>query len=189
MQQQQYEFCQRFTLKANERKAEQPRMKVIDLKGPTVELYGLTEEDIQAGFGIHLPELGPERGYTRHAKTDGGVILPIAGRTWRVKYHFAKHYDGGYPDAGSVEFEISNQPEQTYDILPLDFELHNNYKIIALGQPFFKQQKWFPHLNGICASHLMTLNTGWGDSGNINLFINLDDKGIPIALWQCADCC
>jgi len=57
------------------------------------------------------------------------------------------------------------------------------------GRPKFLQNESHPTHNGKSAFHLMTLDTQWGDCGNENYMVALDDEGYPCALFFEASCC
>jgi hypothetical protein len=61
--------------------------------------------------------------------------------------------------------------------------------VVVFGQPRFIQNPIFPTHEGRPAMHLMTLETGWGDSGNVNILFACDDNGVPCAAWMEASCC
>jgi len=65
---------------------------------------------------------------------------------------------------------------------------HPQRDIVLFGQPDFIQNPIFPIYNGRSAGHLITLNTGWGDSGNINIMLALTKKGKPAKAWFEASC-
>lgn len=67
--------------------------------------------------------------------------------------------------------------------------LHHRFYAQAFGQPTFIQGETCPEFNGRGTMNLITLETGWGDSGNINLLFGLDDEGRPAALYLEASCC
>lgn len=56
------------------------------------------------------------------------------------------------------------------------------------GQPGFNQEPVFPSHDGVSASCLATLETGWGDGGNVVVMLSCDEQGIPVALWWEASC-
>ena len=58
----------------------------------------------------------------------------------------------------------------------------------AFGQPVFIQGKCFPTHEGKAAYHLLTFETNWGDCGNENYMVALDDDGYPIAVFHEASC-
>jgi len=57
------------------------------------------------------------------------------------------------------------------------------------GQPNFVQGDMFAVRDGRAAYNLVTLETGWGDAGNVNVMVSLDDEGVPCAAWFEASCC
>jgi len=133
-----------------------------------------------------LPEFGPPRFYYdgyRLIYRDGAVI-PIGGRLYRVRFMPVSH-NGGVPEGGSVEF-IPTTGHETY-YLPGGPNMRLPY-LTFFGQPRFIQNPVFPELNGVCASNLFTLETGWGDAGNLNVLCALDQEGIPAKVWYEASC-
>lgn len=63
------------------------------------------------------------------------------------------------------------------------------FDIQIFGKPQFIQNEVFPEYNGVLAYSLATINTGWGDSGNVNIFFACDDSGKPCVVWYEASCC
>jgi len=59
----------------------------------------------------------------------------------------------------------------------------------VFGQPTFLQHRWHMSLNGKACYNLFTLETGWGDCGNENYMVALDDEGYPVAVFHEASCC
>lgn len=68
-------------------------------------------------------------------------------------------------------------------------EIYGHGKYLQIfGQPIFIQNPIFPSHKGRSACNLATLETGWGDSGNVNIMVALDD-GVPVEIWIEASCC
>lgn len=67
------------------------------------------------------------------------------------------------------------------------FAPHN--LLSAFGQPHWIQSSWIPQYKGKAVHHLLTLNTEWGDMGNENYMVALDDDGYPEAVFFEASCC
>jgi hypothetical protein len=65
---------------------------------------------------------------------------------------------------------------------------HGRY-VQVFGQPSFIQNPIFPSHEGRSAYHLTTIETGWGDSGNVNIMVALDAEGVPVRAWFEASCC
>lgn len=60
---------------------------------------------------------------------------------------------------------------------------------LLFGKPQWIQWPIFPAFEGKAARCLMVLETGWGDSGNINLLFTQDADGRPNHVWFEASCC
>jgi hypothetical protein len=147
-------------------------------------LKGLTViEETRGEFkwnNYYFPEFGPAR-YCYSVPQQ--LVLPLGGRRYKVS--FKSTSDGsGIPTGGEITFVLTDEPETTYSTLK-----RGNPPVTAFGQPVFIQNTVTPSLDGRCASNLMTLETGWGDAGNINLLCALDEKGVPAKVWFEASCC
>jgi hypothetical protein len=130
----------------------------------------------------------PELGCSRTVEGDEGtVVLEIAGRRWLVCRSF--DYKGqGYPMGGSITFIETDEPVPPWKPLVVR-EGYRPDSSYYFGQPNFIQNAVFPHHNGKVAFPLMTIESGWGDCGNENVFLALDDSGIPCGLHHEASCC
>jgi hypothetical protein len=130
----------------------------------------------------------PELGSPRAIKDDKGtVVLEIAGRRWLVCRNF-NYEDGGYPVGGSITFIETDEPVSPWKPMPRR-EGYRPDSSYYFGQPNFIQSETFPHHNGTVAFPLMTIESGWGDCGNENVFVALDEKGNPCGLYHEASCC
>jgi hypothetical protein len=56
------------------------------------------------------------------------------------------------------------------------------------GQPQFVQGEVYPAHDGKPCYHFLTVENGWGDAGNWNIFLALDDNGLPKAAYFEASC-
>jgi hypothetical protein len=70
-----------------------------------------------------------------------------------------------------------------------DYSYSSGSKVKLFGQPDFVQDGMFPLYEGRIARHLVTFEDNWGDSGNTNIMIGLDEAGIPAKAWFEASCC
>jgi hypothetical protein len=127
----------------------------------------------------HFPEFGPARYYYGGARD---IVLPLGGR--RYKIVIDTDYSSGIPKGKSITFIPTEEPETPYSAEKL-----RAARVIAFGQPRFIQSAVKPSLNGRCACHLVTLETGWGDAGNENYLCALDENGVPAKVWMEASCC
>ena len=134
-----------------------------------------------------LPEFGPDRLFYDGFRLihHEGVVVSLGARLYRVRFRPAGDNDSGAPDGGTVEF-IPTTDAQTY-YLPGGPNVRLPY-LTFFGQPRFIQNPVFPGLDGVCASNLFTLETGWGDAGNLNVLCALDGEGIPAKVWHEASC-
>lgn len=67
--------------------------------------------------------------------------------------------------------------------------VHPRADVLLFGPPCFIQNPIFPAHEGRAACCLMVLETGWGDSGNVNLLFATDAEGRPCKVWFEASCC
>ena len=134
-----------------------------------------------------LPEFGSARLYYDRFRLihHEGVVISLGGRLYRVRFIPVGDNGSGAPDGGTVEFIPTRDPE-TYH-LPGGPNVRLPY-LTFFGQPRFIQNPVFPDVNGVCASNLFTLETGWGDAGNLNVLCALDKEGIPATVWHEASC-
>ena len=133
-----------------------------------------------------LPEFGPARLYYDGFRLihHDGVVVTLEGRFYRVRF-MPSSVNGGAPEGGTLEFTPTTTPQTYY--LPGGPNVRLPY-LTFFGQPRFIQNPVFPELNGVCASNLFTLETGWGDAGNLNVLCALNQEGIPARAWHEASC-
>jgi hypothetical protein len=60
--------------------------------------------------------------------------------------------------------------------------------VTFFGQPRFIQNEMSPAHNGRAGMCLASLNTEWGDAGNVNILFACDDNGVPCRAWFEASC-
>lgn len=63
----------------------------------------------------------------------------------------------------------------------------NNHTCFCFGQPRFVQNPVYPSHEGQAAFPLLCLETGWGDCGNINIFVAVENNR-PVKAWLEAAC-
>jgi hypothetical protein len=68
-----------------------------------------------------------------------------------------------------------------------DWRAGHYYKVF--GQPTWIQGECYPAHKGEPCYHLVTVECGWGDSGNWNILVGLDENGVPEAAYFEASCC
>lgn len=79
--------------------------------------------------------------------------------------------------------DIARAEEDIKDVDTGDVRLRHPFYAQVLGQPCFMQGEFFPMHNGRVGSALVSIETGWGDSGNVNILFACDDDGVPCAAW------
>ncbi len=129
-----------------------------------------------------FPEFGPGRVYDKVPRD--GVILQIGSRRWRVNVHM--EYEDRYPMGGTVHFEETSEPETPFQPL----EVREGYRPQGhfFGQPYFVQSPVGPEYNGEIVCLLQMIDSDWGDCGNENLFLALDENDIPVGLYHECSC-
>lgn len=187
------------------------------------------------------PEAGEAR-YLSSEDYDGGFVVTINGRRYRVSVHL----DGGGWEAGgspggavvtftrteeaetefqswnheealakyrenrvraleSSKAELAKEPESEWakyirddidrcekDIARCDsgdVRLNHPFYCQVFGQPNFIQNEMFPMHKGRMGALLCSIETGWGESGNVNILFACDDDGVPARVWFEASCC
>jgi len=70
-----------------------------------------------------------------------------------------------------------------------DAQYHPSADVNFFGHPYFIQGTPINAYEGRCAMNLVTLETGWGDAGNVNILFACDEQGVPCRVWCEASCC
>jgi hypothetical protein len=183
------------------------------------------------------PEAGEAR-YIASEDWDGGFVVEINGRNYRVDIHLDA--DDGIPGRASVIFTRTDAPAtptKSWDhaeavrqrraqaverLASAEKELAENedaewveylrddvtrakreierydsptvriqhpFYAQVFGQPIFIQNAIYPVYNGRMAMALVSVEAGWGDSGNYNVMFACDENGVPCRAWFEASCC
>ena len=147
--------------------------KNLEGLGTTPEVYGE-----YTYYRYTFPEFGPARYYQPSPRE---LILKLGDQNYLVIPDVGGEDE--YPMGGTITFCPTSKPETPFSLEK------TNCGIIAFGQPRFIQSPVLCGADGRSASHLMTLETGWGDCGNINILLLLDKDGKPSRAWMEASCC
>jgi hypothetical protein len=91
-------------------------------------------------------------------------------------------------ERGYIQEDISRHERNLESLKGRDC-LRAPFETKVFGQPTFIQNEIFPMRNGRVAMNLCTLETDWGDSGNVNILFICDEAGIPTEVWFEASCC
>ena len=84
---------------------------------------------------------------------------------------------------GYLESDIKRAQQEIKRAQDGEYNFHPTTYANAFGQPYFKQGESINVHEGRCAMCLMTLETGWGDSGNVNIMFACDEDGVPCRVW------
>jgi hypothetical protein len=156
-----------------------------------------------------FPQLAAEQGY----HTAKNIILTIRGTNYKIKVNIE---DPENPQEGSLELHPTSEPATPFlPVVPTDERMNaicdqyledkdgltaeeltdyhayigsSNYEVYAFGQPRFIQGATYPSYNGKAVYQLICLENGWGDCGNVNIFIALENDK-PVAAFIEASCC
>jgi hypothetical protein len=89
---------------------------------------------------------------------------------------------------GQWESFVQWRKREIADIDAGELGLKPPFEMQLFGQPQFIQGEIFPVHDGVLAYHLATLNTEWGDLGNVNILFSCDKSGKPCKVWFEASC-
>jgi len=97
------------------------------------------------------------------------------------------------PDTGddwkeALEEDIQRNLAEIAKVDAGEVRLSHPFYVQVFGQPHFLQNEVFPTYGGRCAMALASIETGWGDSGNVNILFACDDDGIPCRVWIESSC-
>jgi len=156
-----------------------------------------------------FPEIAPPQGY----KTLKNLILTLGEKNYEVK---VTYNDPEMPESGEIEFIPTDKPATPFSpVIPRSEHLDtirelyfsdqdaltepekqevreylntDNFEVYAFGQPSFIQGEIYPNYNGKAVYPLLRIENGWGDCGNVNIFVALENN-IPVAAYLEASCC
>lgn len=131
-----------------------------------------------------LPEFGPLRFYGGNVRIrEQGVVVQMGTARYRIRYH--AEYQNDVPTSGVAEFIPTSDAETPFT--PGNNSSRRPY-LSMFGQPCFIQNPVWPEYQGRCAYHLLTIEDGWGDAGNINVMVALNDQDRPVRVFQEYSC-
>ena len=134
---------------------------------------------------VVFPEFAPARVY-KDREPKGGRIITLGPRNWKVRFDLGFDNDG-VPAGGVVHFEETTEPESPFVLMAPVREGYYPPEHF-FGQPTFKQFPVVPYYNGVQVALLRTIESGWGDCGNENIFLALDEAGMPAGLYHEYSC-
>ena len=127
---------------------------------------------------VLLPTIGPKRTFDRE-----DVVVSLAGRNWAVRFDLGScDRDIGDPDGKFLVLAETNEPET-------DQSRARKPYLIMFDQPRWVQNEYCPlDPNGKPCVHFATIENEWGDMGNINVLVGIDDSGLPFVAYYEAAC-
>lgn len=135
-----------------------------------------------------LPEFGPPRYYSDSRRP--GIVVPIAGRRFRVQVVSRDYDDPSSPEGRELQLFETDDPETVPDCDPPPRGYRGHHYIQAFGQPNWIQNESYPaDPRGNPCRHLLTAENSWGDCGNWNILVGVDEEGLPDIAYFEASCC
>ncbi len=158
--------------------------------------HDLTEEDIatydRIGWDNYRPEyhaqyLLPSLGEPLLLNSYPDPVVEIKGKRYRVVIE--SHYDDEPYEAKGKALVLTETDEPlTKGNRPKKGHWRGSSYYKFFGQPTWVQNESFPAHNGKPCYHLVTVENGWGDCGNWNILIGIEDDK-PVAAYFEASCC
>jgi hypothetical protein len=158
--------------------------------------HELTMEDFEEYYRLgwkcyhpdnHIEYLLPSLGETMYFRSAIDPVVEINGKRWKIKVQWNDRYPIYEPDSVDMIFTETQEPLSQSE-LPCSKNRFDFY-IQVFGQPNWVQSEFFPTYKGKLCSHLMTIETRWGDSGNHNFLLGCGDNGNPEVVYFEASCC
>lgn len=187
------------------------RLKLLDVfgaphaKNEQLVPHELTPQEIeyfeQEGWQHYrqeyeLPELAPALYYSsKHSLgTERYVVVQIRDRRYKVRFidEGTDREEIYEPEGKFLDLEPTDEPVTPPDRAPLIGEGSSrwSYYIKFFGQPTWVQNSHFPlDSRGKPCYHFLTIENDWGDCGNFNILIGLNEEGIPDIGYFEASCC
>lgn len=168
----------------------------------TVTLPELTEKDCEyyeeIGWAnyqdteVKLPELGNPMYFYKGSLSPGrGIVIEIKGKRYKVTFGEDCDEEPWESNYKYIDLEPTEEPLSVPDrVIDERREWRGGYDYKFFGQPTWVQGPHYPKdKRGNPYYNLVTIENGWGDSGNYNILISLDENGEPDAAYFEASCC
>jgi hypothetical protein len=134
---------------------------------------------------IMLPQFGEARYFYRERP----VVATLFGRNYRIWIESDYHHEQYEADGKFLILEETDEPETVPNRGRPDFCTRGGYDVQLFGQPKWVQGAHYPKTpDGRWCRHLITVENGWGDSGNWNILVGVKDDHIDVAYFE-ASCC
>ena len=138
---------------------------------------------VEQGYTCYLPQY-PVLAPPRYFKGPNAVVT-IAGRRYKVDYE--SHMNDS--DVAELSIEPTNLPETAgLKKGQTGTGAFSAFPTCYFGQPTFVQNPFLIRYDNRPVYPLFTWESGWGDCGNENVFIQLDQNNVPARAWLEASC-
>jgi hypothetical protein len=130
-----------------------------------------------------LPSFGDPIYFSSKHSLYSGVVVEIRGIRYLVQFDEEYSEEPYEPKNKSLTFTVTDKPLTKPDAK----ERGHSFKFF--GQPTWIQNEYFPAdpRDNACY-HFVTIENGWGDSGNYNILLGMDGD-IPSEAYFEASCC
>lgn len=135
-----------------------------------------------------LPSLGEPRYLSsRRSKVP---VVSLGGKRFKVEILSDDRHEHWEAKGKVLLLEETDEPESRSDCVAPERNFRGSHYWQFFGQPTWVQSEFFPAgSNGKPCSHFVTVENGWGDSGNWNILVSLGDDGLPVEAYFEASCC
>lgn len=115
------------------------------------------------------------------------LVIDIKGKRYKFQLHDNELGEAYEPDGKSLSLTPTDEPASVG--VPDDGNWRAAHYYHFFGQPRWVQGAHYPAYKGKPCYHLVTVENGWGDCGNWNILISLDENDVPDAAFFEASCC
>lgn len=143
---------------------------------------------------LRLPEISPALYYSHSHSVHGDryVVVQVGQYRYKVRFIDRGGSDEPWDHVGKyLSLEFTEEPATPPDREPPDENKYRGgYYLKFFGQPTWVQNEHFPlDGRGNPCYHFLTIENEWGDMGNYNILVGLNEHGIPDCGYFEASCC
>jgi hypothetical protein len=131
-----------------------------------------------------LPTLGQPLYF--HGNHDP-IVIQIKGINYEFNFKEYSYEEPWKAEGKFITLLETDKPTTSPDSLTSHYRRSYYYKFF--GQPTWVQGPIYPAYKGKPCYNLVTIENGWGDCGNYNILVGLDDDNIPAVAYFEASCC
>jgi len=124
--------------------------------------------------------------FPSNSKRHRPVVVCLAGKNWEVHLYdceYDEDLDWKYKGKRFLKFEPTDAPATSTSDWPPPEPNCRHFGLQLFGQPTFAQWPCYPSHEGKAAYLLWNRETGRGDIEIENVFIALDEFGLPCRAW------